>query len=109
MALLKKFSQGSIEFEDQRIESSSVSGINSSGDFVTLDQQLSCEFDSGAHAYQYIIWDYNHNEAMSSGWFYTYQYDPYQDISSEIVPYPGNCGARYVSWRVLKGNIFLFL
>lgn len=86
---LENFSQGGTEFGEQRIESNSVAGINSSGDFGTLDHQLSCELDPSSHSNQFIVWDYNHNIAISSKWFHTFQYNPYQDIYSEIIPYLG--------------------
>nr|ATN38271.1 K45 killer preprotoxin [Saccharomyces paradoxus L-A virus M45 satellite] len=98
---LENFSAGGLEFGDYRDESNSVASISTSSDYGTLDHQLSCELDMDAHAYQYEIWDYNHNSAMSTGWFHAYQDGVYQEGDAELEPYPGtsapNIGGCYVS------------
>lgn len=44
-----------------------VSNLNDQYDFGQMDYEISCEDDLQTHRYQYIIWDNNHNTAMSSG------------------------------------------
>lgn len=98
---LENFSSGGIESGFYRHESQSVANLDTNNDFGQMDHEVSCECDLNDHAYQYIVWDYNHNSALSSGWFHGYQYDPYDDMQAEIFPYPGSnppgIGNCYVS------------
>lgn len=98
---LENFSEGGIESGMEKKKSSSSAAINTSGDYGTLGHQVSCQVDMNAHAYQYILWDYNHNTDMGSGWFYAYQNDTYNDVHAQVIPYPGtsapDMGNCYVS------------
>lgn len=98
---LENFSEGGIESGMQKVENTNAAVINTGGDYGTIDHQVSCQIDMNAHAYEYIMWDYNHNTAMGTGWFYAYQYTTYDDVHAEVIPYPGtsapDMGNCYVS------------
>lgn len=92
---LENFSQGGIESEFYSVGASKAH-LSADNDFGQLDHEVSCGVDLNQHAFQYEIWDYNHNEAMTVGWVSAFQYDSYDDML--VVPYPdssapdmGNC------------------
>lgn len=98
---LENFSEGGIEFGDYRQESQDTATISTDSDYGMLDHQLSCQMSMDAHAYQYVMWDNNHDTSLCSGWFHAYQYDPYYEADVEIEPYPGtsapDLGGCYVT------------
>lgn len=41
--------------------------LNVTNDFGKLDHEISCESNLNQQGFQYEIWDYNHNEAITVG------------------------------------------
>lgn len=84
---LENFLQGGVEGVSMHL-TQGVSNLDDQYDFGQIDHKISCEDDLQTHGYQYIIWDNNHNTAMSSGWYSAFQYGTYSDPI--LIRYPGD-------------------